>query len=294
MLLHGQTKSVSGTYRFHNQARDTYVWLHVDCRLVREPGDEELVYCTYTNVDRLMQDEAELQDTRHQEEERYARALELLRQEQEENIVAKGHYNFTKNQVLEYTAFLNQVYTTRQGTTFDDAFAGFMSLSYTAADRQELAATMNREHILESFARGETHLKVSYRRLLNGVEPIWLLLVMQTFKTPATGDVEGFSYTYNITEKVLKENIVDKLGGLGYDELGIVYLQNGFWRCYQFGNYLQREQRCMVANKGPWDVELARYVREDVVPEQRRRVQERTESAGHHEAVNAAGCVYVY
>ena len=271
MQLHGQSKSVSGTYRFYNQTADKIIWLHMDCRLVREPGDEELVYCTYTNVNRLMQDEEELEGTRRQEEERYARAQELLRQEQEENIVVKGHYNFTRNLVLEYTAFLDQVYKTTKGTSFDDAFAGLMQLSYTEADRERLAATLNRGHILESFARGEMHLKVSYRRLLNGTEPIWLLLVMQTFKSPSTGDVEGISYTYDITEKVLKENIVNKLGGLGYDELGIVYLQNGFWRCYQFRNYLRREPH-LVTNKGPWDVEIERYVREDVVPEQRQRV----------------------
>ena len=112
MQLHGQSKSVSGTYRFYNQTADKIIWLHMDCRLVQEPGDEELVYCTYTNVNRLMQDEEELEGTRRQEEERYARAQELLRQEQEENIVVKGPLQFYPEPGAGIHRLLDQVYKT--------------------------------------------------------------------------------------------------------------------------------------------------------------------------------------
>ena len=61
----------AGTYQFINKETKKPVWLHVTCQLVREANDEEMVYCAYTNVDRMMTYERELGEARYIAGQRY-------------------------------------------------------------------------------------------------------------------------------------------------------------------------------------------------------------------------------
>jgi PAS domain S-box-containing protein len=272
--LLGSAKLVEGTYRFHNMAKNASVWIHQTCQLVREPGDEELLYCSYANVNQLVHYKDKLAETEQLTEKRYAYAKSTLRDGKETNIVAKGHYNFTQNKVLQYESYLEKIYSFDNSITYDEAFNGFMKLTYVSVDRKRLMDTLSREHILKAFEQGQTHLEVNYRRMLGSKEPIWLSFVLQTFVVPKTGDVEGFSNTYDITEHMLQKSIVSNLDGLGYDELGFIYKSSGFWRCFQYHN---AEQRNTPVHKihGDWQTEVERYAREEVVPSQRDQVLRR-------------------
>ena len=265
----------AGTYQFINKETKKPVWLHVTCQLVREADDEEMVYCAYTNVDKMVTYERELSEARHIAGQRYMRAMQLLNEGEERNIVAKGHYNFTQNQVLEYTTFTDAVYQFNTPMTYDAAFEGMLRLSYLASDFQTLQSKLGRQYVMESYRRGESHIAVNYRRILNDAEPMWIQLVMQAFINPATAELEGFSYAYDITEAVLKESIVARMGSLGYDELGMIYTGSRFWRCYQ---YMERQRwlHDLTNTQGDWDEEIARYVRENVIPGQGERVLKET------------------
>jgi hypothetical protein len=266
-LLTEQAPSAEGTYCFLKVRTREPVWLHLTCQLVREPAGEELIYCSYTNVDTMIRYQKELEETRRLAEKRYTHALNLLNEGKERNLVAKGRYNFTKNQVLEYERFVDQVYHA-QRATYDEAFENMMSLSYLPQDREVLLKTLSRENILHAFEQGETHLWVSYRRMLNGGEPMWISLTVQTYAVPGTDEVEGISYAYDITKDELRKSIVNNLDELGYDEIGLVYKGSGFWRCYQYQNERRRTNN-LPDPQGDWATEIARYALEEVVPEQK-------------------------
>lgn len=261
-----------GTFQFYNAALKKNVWLQITAQLVREPNDEELVYCAYTNVDQLIGYENEVLASRHLAEERYAHAMRMLGEIRTQNMVARGHYNFSRNQVLDYRTYADEFYELQLPMTYDKAFAGMMSLSYTAGDRQMLEEKLDRQNVLHSFEQGETHICVRYRRMLPQNEPVWLSLVLDIFANPHTGDVEGLSYTYDITVQVLEEAIINRLGSLGYDELGFVYSSSGFWRCYQYEER-QRWMRDRMHTSGVWDKEIERYLQKNVLPEQEQRVR---------------------
>lgn len=270
--LRGEHRRAAGTFQFYNIEKKSYVWLQMTCQLVREPNDEERVYCAYTNVDKLMRYEKEVLASRHLAEERYAHAMRIFGEDRPQNIVARGHYNFTRNEVLSYMAYANDVYSFPLPISYDAAFAGMMALSYTERDRCLLENKMNRQHLLQAFEQGDTHICVRYRRLLPANEPVWLSIVLDVFANPRSGDIEGLSYAYDITLQVLEEAIINRLGYLGYDELGLVYGSNGFWRCYQYEKG-QKGLRFRGHTSGSWDKEVERYIREEVQPEQAERVK---------------------
>jgi len=271
-VLNGKNRRAEGTYLFHNKKKDVPLWLHLTCQLVRELNDEEFIYCVYSNVDKLIQYRGELNENRQRAERLYARALSLLGEGEEQNIVARGHYNLTKNRVLDYKTFIDKAYQIGPTTSYDEAFAGMMKLSYLPSDQEALLRTLNRTNVLQAFEQGETHLVVTYRRLLRKSEPMWISLALQTFQDPKTGDVEGVSYARDVTENTLRKAVVDNLSVLGLDEIGFIYKNSDFWRCYQYPNKQQRDI-VLKSNKGDWQSEVVRYVKEEVAAEQRDQIQ---------------------
>ena len=270
--LNSEHPYAEGTFYFHNLQQTRQIWLYSSCRLVQEPDGEELVYCAYTNVEKLMRYERELQETHRLMEERYAYAVRTLSEDRSKNLVARGYYNLTKNQVLKYTTYKGKLYNLQLPVSYDEAFENFLQRPYPVADKKALQETLSRTQILKAFERGETNLSVTYRYLINNVEPMWITIVLRTCLMPKTGDIEGFSYAYDITEKKLRESIVDKLGSLGYDEIGLVYSKNSFWSCYLY----DKQQRRLPDNhlvKGDWEAEIRRYVRDEVVPHLQERVR---------------------
>lgn len=267
-------KHAEGTYRFHNIAKDAPVWVHIACQLMREPNDEELFYCAYTNVNQLIHYKGKVAEAEQLAKKRYAYAQSMLRSGKVTNLVATGHYNFTQNKVLQYEAYIDKIYSFPNTTTYDAAFNGLLKFPYLASDRKKLVDTLSRENILKAFEQGKTRLVVNYRRMLDNKEPIWLSLVVQTFVVPNTGEIEGFSHTYDITDHMVQKSIIGNLAGLGYDEVGFIYKSSGFWRSFQYHNAMQRSKSINKVS-GAWQAEIERYVREEVVSGQREQIVRR-------------------
>ena len=68
-------------------------------------------------------------------EERYEREIGYLRQTDENNLIAKGHYNLTLNSVLEYSTKDDSIFKLAVGLSYDEAFLAFMKLPYHAGIR---------------------------------------------------------------------------------------------------------------------------------------------------------------
>jgi len=259
------------TFCFHTLDKSSKLWVHSICHLVEEPGGQRLIYCAYADVTRLVCYERELQETHRLAEERYAYAVQGLSEDKNQNLVARGYYNFTKNQVLNYTVYHDKLYQVELPAAYDEIFAKFLQRPYPSGDKKALQATLSREQVIRAFERGQTNLSVTYRYLISETEPMWITIVLRTYLMPKTGDIEGFSYAYDITEKKLRESIVDKLGSLGYDEIGLVYSKSGFWSCYLYENQQRRLKENHLV-KGSWEAEIQRYVRDEVVTHQGERV----------------------
>lgn len=220
-----------------------------------------------TDMDKLARYEKEIQMSRHLAAERYEHAMQMVGESRRQNMVARGHYNLTRNKILSYDIYVKNLYKPASNMNYDMAFSAMMDLSYTDEDRQRLEAKLDRQHVLQAYEKGETSIQVRYRRILPGSGPIWIGVVMDSFVNPRTGDIEGLSFGYDITAQVLEEAIINRLGSLGYDELGIVYSNSGYWRCYQYIEASEKEHG-QLHNSGPWDTEIERYLREEVVSEQ--------------------------
>jgi len=160
-------------------------------------------------------------------EERYQRELGYLRQSDESDLIAKGHYNLTRDKVLEYTTKYENVYMARPGISYDEALQGFICMPYEKSERDEIADKLNRNRLIERYQRGQMQTTLTYRRAREGKTPIWVQMNIHTYMMPETGDLECFTYAYDISGKMEIDYIMGMISDEEFDFIGLIYADTG-------------------------------------------------------------------
>ena len=164
-------------------------------------------------------------------EERYQREIGYLRQTNENNLVAKGHYNLTQNRVLAYSTKNDSIFPIDLNGSVDDAVQAFLQLPYDDADRAIIADKMDRKNLIQRYRHGDMQTKLTYRHLREGDLPIWMSLHIHTYMMPETGDLECFTYAYDITEKMLNDSIMDTIANAAFDYIGLIFSRSDQFEC---------------------------------------------------------------
>lgn len=165
-------------------------------------------------------------------QERYDRELMYLRQNSDYYLISKWRSDLTANTVLEYDALSERALKLTAGRSFDETAAAVVSSPYSADDRAKLSALLDRQTLIRLHGEGDTRFSAEYRRDQNGLMPFWVSVVINTFKSPS-GHVECFVYAYDVTEKTLEAQIISRLTMLGYDLLGLLYVQTRMCRYFR-------------------------------------------------------------
>ena len=204
-------------------------------------------------------------------EERYAREQSYLRENRNFNLIAKGHYNLTQNRILEYT-MQNQktpdadYFSADTRLTYDEGLADFLKMPCPEEDRAMLAEALNRETLLRLYHEGHTVSTVQYRRMMPGGLPLWISLETRVYVMPLTGDMECFSYSYDITDRMRNEEIMNGIAATEFDYVGLIYANSGMFEFLQKSSSIQFPKAHV---KTPYS-ECCDYVRSSfVTPEER-------------------------
>lgn len=102
--------------------------------------------------------------------ERYTRERSFLHDNRDFNLISKGHYNLTQNQVLEYSMQAEKTpggnyFDTHPDVTYDEAAAALLEMPCPEEDRAVLEAAVNRQSLLRRYQEGHLLSRAQYRRL---------------------------------------------------------------------------------------------------------------------------------
>lgn len=141
--------------------------------------------------------------------ERHSREMEYLRDNSDESLIAKGHYDLTNNLVLEYDNRISgkDIYNLESGITYDKAYEGFLERACSEADRQEIVRRLKKENLIRRYQKGEMQTTFQYRRTVDGQDPIWISMTVHIYMEPGTGNLELFSYAYDISRRMRNDTI---------------------------------------------------------------------------------------
>lgn len=156
-------------------------------------------------------------------QERYQRELGYLRQTDENNLLAKGHYNLTRNLVLEYTTKNDDIFKLESGISYDEAFRIFTALPYKKDEQLEIADKLDRKKLIERYQLGQMQTGLIYRRSIEGRLPVWISMNIHTYMMPETGDLECFTYAYDVSGKMETDEIIGLISDEEFDFIGLIY-----------------------------------------------------------------------
>lgn len=161
-------------------------------------------------------------------ENKYYEEFANLKKTEGKNYIIKAHVNLTQNSILEYQAMSDLIYwEPEESMTYDKAVRSFLGTFPGLPERHRLGSSLNRKKLLRLASEGKRNLTFEYQRQRPHRLSNWIKVVINLFMSPATGDIEGFVYSYDVTEHVLEHQVISKLADLGYEFLGIINLKDG-------------------------------------------------------------------
>lgn len=169
-------------------------------------------------------------------EERYDRELNTLRQTRDFALLFKSRCDLSSNEVLEYETKNPELFSARADETYDHTVEKFLCQPLRAEDRRMLSDRLDRKKMLHRYQQGEMQSTLEYKASVPDSTPVWIRLAIHIYLMPQSGNIECFIYAYDITQKVLEEQIITQLANLGYDELGLIYVRTGVCRMYRMNN----------------------------------------------------------
>jgi signal transduction histidine kinase/PAS domain-containing protein/ActR/RegA family two-component response regulator len=170
----------------------------------------------------------------HEEQERYDQALLTLKEAADITLTSKGHHNLTKDKVIEYSGNHDYLPDNFLDLKYEEGLALFVKTARLPEDQAKLWAMLSRESLLQAYARGQKDFTYTFRKKPNVTTPGWILIKVTVLKSPVTGDIECFIYTYDATERALDQSILGSLKLFGYDDMGFLFLESGACLAYVF------------------------------------------------------------
>ncbi|HUM83431.1 MAG TPA: PAS domain-containing protein [Lachnospiraceae bacterium] len=192
----------------------------------REPRCERFTYLTVSGTDGRPDSAIGFSQNITAErkvEERYQRELGYLRETDDNNLGAKGHYNLTRNLVIEYTTKDDNFFKIQPGTSYDEALRGFVEMPYQESERREILDKLDRMKLVERYQHGQMQTSLTYHRARKGRMPIWISLNVHTFMSPENGDLEAFTYAYDVTGTIETDRIIGLISEVQFDYIGLIY-----------------------------------------------------------------------
>ena len=152
----------------------------------------------------------------------YQKHVDDMTEAGEENLIAKGRYNLTDNQILYYSRQSAESLHLDSDVTFDFALEQMARTAVSADDARHMKQILNRRQLLQNYAVGKTGGTLEYKRNQEEGTAFWSLLKYFMFEEPNSGDIIFFVYTYDISERVREERMLARLGATEYDVLGLI------------------------------------------------------------------------
>lgn len=143
------------------------------------------------------------------------------------NAIGVFRFNLTKNTCFGGYSKFESVLKMQEAGTVD----GFYDYGYlqipTEEERQDFKKNFSREALLKAFECGTDTVECEHRSYNEKGQICWVSTVVELAKNPATSDIEGVTYSVNITKPKTLEALITKVIDIDYDMVFIFSAEDG-------------------------------------------------------------------
>ena len=209
-----------------------------------------------------------------QVQQRYEHELSYIHAEDNKNFIAKAHSDLTANKLLEYIRITGDAVVLDNQISYDEGCKIFEQLPVLPKDKETYSKLFNRVALLQAFANGTYNFNFECRhnQKLHAVN--WVSTEARLLCNPNNGHIESFMYSYDVTDKYLRQQLMANLRDLGYKFLGMINTASGSATFYDMDPKFDRWQVWMEVDDYP--DKAVQIIRETVAEEEQAEVIEKT------------------
>ncbi len=149
-----------------------------------------------------------------------------------DGVAGSFQLNLSKNLYISgYSPYPNVVESLKRDTA-DEHFAATAQTIINEDIKADVLKNYTCENLTSLFKSGKQQIERIYPVLTAKGGVLWLHSILHMMQNPDTGDVEGITYTKDITEQKRTREIVDRLTSTGCDYLGVIDVAEGIFKMH--------------------------------------------------------------
>lgn len=220
-------------------------------------------------------------------QQQYEHEVAYIHADDNKNFIAKAHNDLTANQMLEYIRISENAARLDSQISYDDGCKIFEQLPALPDDRESYAQLFNRQALLKAYREGKHNFSFECRRNQDIHAVTWVNTDVRLCLNPASQHIESFMYSYDVTDKHLRQQLMTNLRDLGYKHLGMINIASNSATYYGMDPNFDRWQVWMETDD--YSTSTVQIIRNTVPQDEQEAVIEETKLSTIVENLQATG-----
>ena len=138
-----------------------------------------------------------------------------------DQVIAKAHSNFTKDALIQFIVLGTDIAEGKFPSLNSPLKKEWMRGVFSSKDKEDLYKILDTDFILANFHKGKKDFSVSYIKKIRN-KTLAMKTSVIVFRNEITKDIEGYYYTYNITNSYIVSKAVSKISYSKYNFIGFI------------------------------------------------------------------------
>ncbi len=208
---------------------------------------------------------------RKEKESQYLKLIDNMSDANEDDLIAKGRYNLNTNKCTYYKRKSDEGLSIILDNSFDEAVDMLLETAEHKKDKDLIIHILNRHNMIEEYGKGKKEGSFEYKRLPKEGSYIWTLVKYSIYEEPYSGELILFIYSYDISERVLENKMLTRLGQAEYDALCLVDMHT---RRYIIKNIVGKIEGAQFPMEGSYEEVVKLRLDSIAIPEEKNTLLE--------------------
>ena len=174
-------------------------------------------------------------------ERKYRRQIQEISSADSPDLIAKGLYNLTKNQLENYDARTVDAVPAAEIVSYDDGLRKTAETFIKPDECSTFLQRFDRGELLRSFSKGETEAAIEYQRKASSGMIFWARTQCKLACEPGSENVFCFIYSYDINEKKIAQETIHTVISQDYDFFAVLDCRSNSYVLYSDNGNERRE-----------------------------------------------------
>lgn len=141
---------------------------------------------------------------------------------QEHNMIARGRYDLSRDAVISFEAYRKMHKDYAACNSFEESLSDLCRMAEQKDDADMLRDMTDRKKLLDGFDVGVKSHTIEFGAVNPDGRPSWVRFDLHLFVSPHTGNIEAFTYLWDVSRAHLERLALNKFPQFGFMSVGYI------------------------------------------------------------------------